>query len=40
MKALDLGLLVYEDAGQALHWKEPARFAADFVAFARSLVRG
>ena len=34
-------LLAYENAGHALHWEEPARFAADLVAFVRSLtVRG
>jgi pimeloyl-ACP methyl ester carboxylesterase len=27
-------LVVYEGAGHALHWEEPARFAADLVAFA------
>jgi non-heme chloroperoxidase len=32
-------LLVYEGAGHALHWEEPARFAADVVAFARSVSR-
>jgi len=26
-------LVVYEGAGHALHWEEPARFAADVVAF-------
>ena len=30
-------LVVYESAGHALHWEEPERFAADLVAFARSL---
>jgi pimeloyl-ACP methyl ester carboxylesterase len=30
-------LLVYENAGHALHWEEPARFAADLVAFVGSL---
>jgi non-heme chloroperoxidase len=30
-------LLVYENAGHALHWEEPARFAADLVAFIESL---
>jgi non-heme chloroperoxidase len=33
-------LLVYEGAGHALHWEEPARFAADVVAFATSVGRG
>jgi pimeloyl-ACP methyl ester carboxylesterase len=32
-------LLVYEGAGHAVHWEEPERFAADLVAFARTLVR-
>jgi pimeloyl-ACP methyl ester carboxylesterase len=30
-------LLVYEAAGHALHWEEPARFAADLVSFTRRL---
>lgn len=30
-------LLVYEGAGHALHWEEPARFAADLVAFVSEL---
>lgn len=30
-------LLVYERAGHGLHWEEPERFAADLVAFVRSL---
>jgi pimeloyl-ACP methyl ester carboxylesterase len=30
-------LAVYEGAGHALHWEEPARFAANLVAFGRSL---
>ena len=30
-------LVVYEDAGHALHWEEPERFAADLVAFIKSL---
>jgi pimeloyl-ACP methyl ester carboxylesterase len=30
-------LVVYEDAGHALHWEEPERFAADLVAFVGSL---
>jgi pimeloyl-ACP methyl ester carboxylesterase len=30
-------LLVYDNAGHALHWEEPARFAADLVAFVESL---
>jgi non-heme chloroperoxidase len=29
-------LVVYENAGHALHWEEPERFAADLVAFVRS----
>lgn len=33
-------LVVYENAGHALHWEEPMRFAADLVAFAQSLVTG
>lgn len=31
-------LVVYENAGHALHWEEPERFAADLVAFATRLV--
>jgi hypothetical protein len=27
-------LVVYEDAGHAPHWEEPARFAGDLVDFA------
>lgn len=30
-------LVVYEGAGHALHWEEPARFAADLAAFVASL---
>ena len=30
-------LVVYEGAGHAVHWDEPARFAADLVNFAGSL---
>jgi pimeloyl-ACP methyl ester carboxylesterase len=30
--------VVYENAGHALHWEEPERFAADLVAFATRLV--
>jgi non-heme chloroperoxidase len=30
-------LIVYQDAGHAMHWEEPARFAADLVAFTRTL---
>lgn len=30
-------LLVYENAGHALHWEDPARFAADLVAFVERL---
>jgi non-heme chloroperoxidase len=30
-------LVVYENAGHALHWEEPERFAADLVAFVKSL---
>jgi pimeloyl-ACP methyl ester carboxylesterase len=30
-------LTVYETAGHALHWEEPARFAADLAAFAASV---
>jgi pimeloyl-ACP methyl ester carboxylesterase len=30
-------LIVYEDAGHALHWEEPERFAADLVAFTERL---
>ncbi len=32
--------LIYPDAGHALHWEEPQRFAADLAAFvARAVVR-
>ncbi len=31
-------LLVYTGAGHGLHWEYPERFAADMVAFTRSLV--
>jgi non-heme chloroperoxidase len=31
-------LIVYPGAGHALHWEEPARFAADLVAFINNLV--
>jgi non-heme chloroperoxidase len=31
-------LLVYQGAGHALHWEEPARCAADLTAFAESLT--
>jgi pimeloyl-ACP methyl ester carboxylesterase len=30
-------LTVYEEAGHALHWEEPVRFAGDVVAFAHTL---
>ena len=30
-------LLVYEGAGHALHWEEPARFARDLASFANTL---
>jgi pimeloyl-ACP methyl ester carboxylesterase len=30
-------LVVYENAGHALHWEEPERLAADLVAFVKSL---
>jgi pimeloyl-ACP methyl ester carboxylesterase len=33
-------LVVYEGAGHALHWEEPARFAADVAAFVAGLARG
>ena len=33
-------LVVYEGAGHALHWEQPERFAADLVAFAKSLFIG
>jgi pimeloyl-ACP methyl ester carboxylesterase len=33
-------LVVYEGAGHGLHWEEPARFAADLVAFGDSLTEG
>ncbi|HYG88431.1 MAG TPA: alpha/beta hydrolase [Azospirillum sp.] len=32
-------LLVYDGAGHALHWEEPARVAADLTAFATDLLR-
>jgi hypothetical protein len=31
-------LTVYPDAGHAVHWDEPSRFAADLVGFVRSLA--
>jgi non-heme chloroperoxidase len=31
-------LLVYEGAGHALHWEDPARFAADLAAFVREIA--
>ena len=31
-------LIVYPDAGHALHWEEPARFAADLVVFLDALA--
>jgi non-heme chloroperoxidase len=31
-------LVVYEDAGHAMHWEEPARVAADLASFARDLA--
>jgi len=31
-------LLVYHGAGHALHWEEPARFAADLAAFTESVT--
>ena len=32
--------LIYPDAGHALHWEEPQRFAADLAAFvARAVAR-
>lgn len=30
-------LVVYDGAGHAFHWEEPARFAADLAAFTESL---
>ena len=30
-------LIIYQGAGHALHWEEPARFAADLVAFTGTL---
>lgn len=33
-------LIVYENAGHALHWEVPRRFAGDVVAFAESVARG
>jgi non-heme chloroperoxidase len=29
--------VVYQNAGHALHWEEPERFAADLAALARSV---
>jgi pimeloyl-ACP methyl ester carboxylesterase len=34
----DSQLIVYENAGHALHWEEPQRFAADLEAFVQRLV--
>ena len=31
-------LVVYEGAGHALHWEEPARFAVDVAAFAQAIA--
>lgn len=31
-------LVIYEGAGHALHWEQPARFAADVVQFVRALA--
>ena len=33
-------LVVYEGAGDALHWEQPERFAADVAAFAEGLFVG
>ena len=33
----DAHLVVYEGIGHALHWEDPARFAADLSAFARAV---
>ena len=30
-------LVVYQDAGHAVHWEEPTRFAAELAAFTRTL---
>ena len=30
--------LIYPDAGHALHWEEPQRFAADLAAFVARAV--
>ena len=32
-------LTVYEDAGHAVHWERPVRFADDIASFARGLVQ-
>ena len=32
-------LLVYEGAGHALHWEQPARFGSDLMAFIENLIR-
>lgn len=32
-------LAVYDDAGHALHWEEPERFASDLVTFTESLLK-
>ena len=34
----DSTLAVYEGGGHALHWEQPARFAADLVAFVQAKV--
>jgi pimeloyl-ACP methyl ester carboxylesterase len=38
MAIADAQLVVYAGAGHALHWEEPARFAADLVAFIKNLA--
>jgi len=36
----DSQLVAYEGTGHALHWEEPERFAADVIAFSRSVSGG
>jgi pimeloyl-ACP methyl ester carboxylesterase len=33
----DARLVVHEGGGHALHWEDPARFAADLAAFVRAV---
>jgi pimeloyl-ACP methyl ester carboxylesterase len=34
----DVRLVVYEGTGHAVHWEEPARFAAHVTAFVESVA--